>query len=1093
MLTCLYLFGISQVNSQMGTPFIKNYPPEISKSAPQNWAIVEDKRGVMYFGNGPESGVLEFDGNYWKIIAVSNHSTARSLAIDSLGKIYVGASGEFGFLAANNSGALNYVSLIHLVPKDELEFNNVLKIHTTSHGVYFVATNKIFRYYKNKITVINGTFTQRYGFNINNHLFIADENKGLMYVRDSQPEVLPYTLPIINNCGRYVILDYPGNKLLIATVNNGMFLYDLTFISNKEEIFKHNTEYNTSNKIVQKLETRVSNYLTENSLYTCTKIDDNSFAFGTLQGGVILMDAQGKLIKVINKNRGLINNTILSLYADKASNLWIGSYNGISYVETGSPLTNLNEQNGLYGTPISLITHNNNKFIGTTQGIFYVPEYSLKNVDDNHVLKPISNFDTECWNFFSLGTDLLATGYDGVYLINETQAKKIFETNEIYCFGGTKKFPNLLFLGLTDGFEYIQNESSIFSNASKANFLKAKKFPEITNKIRKIISDKNENLWLTTEYEGIINIKFDNNNVNKYEIFRYDTTSGLPQLNYNWVYNLNGEIIVGSRQGFYKPIYENNKVIKFVPDSSFGSSFVGEGAQIENLFLTTKDEAFVFQKNRGIEVIKNFTGNKIIKSNLFNKIKEPHQIFFDIDGILWIATLNDGIYLYDKQLLKNYNVQYSTLLRKIIVGKDSIIFDGAFYVDSSKVNDMFTKIVENQPANSYPVFQYEYNSIKFNFSSTFKEMPEKTEFSWMLEGFDKEWSDWSFKSEENYKKIREGDYVFKVKSKNVFNVESPAVTFRFEVLPPWHRTIWAYLGYVVLLVLFIYLIVRLNSRRLKAANIRLEKIIKERTKEIRKQRDQISEQKQAITDSIQYAKRIQNAVLPPEDYINKVLPEHFILFKPRDIVSGDFYWLKKIDKYVVFTAADCTGHGVPGAFMSMLGIALLNEIVRRKEITKASQILNELRSQIKDALRQSGKEGEAKDGMDIALCVLDTEELKLQYAGAYNPLYIIRNNELIEYKADKMPIGIHLKTQPFSNNEIQLQKNDMLYVFSDGFVDQFGGDRCRKFMIKPFKRLLTEINERPMFDQKGILDIAITEWRGEREQIDDIVVIGVRV
>ena len=287
--------------------------------------------------------------------------------------------------------------------------------------------------------------------------------------------------------------------------------------------------------------------------------------------------------------------------------------------------------------------------------------------------------------------------------------------------------------------------------------------------------------------------------------------------------------------------------------------------------------------------------------------------------------------------------------------------------------------------------------------------------------------------------------------------------------------------------------VRLNSRRLKTANIRLEKIIKKRTKEIREQRDQIAEQKQAITDSIQYAKRIQTAVLPPGELIEKVLPEHFILFKPRDIVSGDFYWLKQIDKYVVFTAADCTGHGVPGAFMSMLGVALLNEIVRRKEITRANQILEELRNQIKAALRQSGKAGEAKDGMDMALCILDLEEMKLQFAGAYNPLYLIRGDELIETKADKMPVAIYLKMDNFTTHKIQVQKGDCLYLFSDGYADQFGGEKGKKFKSKAFKALLLSIQDKSMEEQRLAIDEAFENWRGDLEQVDDVCVIGVRI
>jgi len=275
----------------------------------------------------------------------------------------------------------------------------------------------------------------------------------------------------------------------------------------------------------------------------------------------------------------------------------------------------------------------------------------------------------------------------------------------------------------------------------------------------------------------------------------------------------------------------------------------------------------------------------------------------------------------------------------------------------------------------------------------------------------------------------------------------------------------------------------------KKANILLE----EQNIEIKQQRDKIFQQKQEITDSIQYASRIQNAILPPSSMLDK-LQDHFILYKPRDIVSGDYYWMTLKDNKTVVVAADCTGHGVPGAFMSMLGISFMNEIVNKSDTTQANEILNQLRGNVISSLGQTGEEGEAQDGMDLALCVIDTSAMKIQYSGAYNPLYIIRNNKLLEYKPDKMPIGIHKgKDNSFSNHDIDVEIGDALYLFSDGYVDQFGGSRQKKFLTKNFKELLLRINKKPMKDQKDILDETIQEWMGGVEQIDDILVMGLRI
>jgi serine phosphatase RsbU (regulator of sigma subunit) len=253
-------------------------------------------------------------------------------------------------------------------------------------------------------------------------------------------------------------------------------------------------------------------------------------------------------------------------------------------------------------------------------------------------------------------------------------------------------------------------------------------------------------------------------------------------------------------------------------------------------------------------------------------------------------------------------------------------------------------------------------------------------------------------------------------------------------------------------------------------------------------------QKKQITDSIEYASRIQTAILPPGDYINKIIPDHFILYKPRDIVSGDFYWITHKDGKIIVAAVDCTGHGVPGAFMSMLGFAFLNEIVNKEKELKANEILNQLRDNVKKSLHQTGKDGEAKDGMDIALCIIDPENLTMQYSGAYNPLYLVRNKELITIKADRMPIGIYIaEKESFTNHETKIRKGDTIYIFTDGYIDQFGGPQTQKFKTAPFKDLIESNQDKPMAEQKKILEDNFEKWKGDYDQIDDVLVVGIKI
>ncbi len=257
------------------------------------------------------------------------------------------------------------------------------------------------------------------------------------------------------------------------------------------------------------------------------------------------------------------------------------------------------------------------------------------------------------------------------------------------------------------------------------------------------------------------------------------------------------------------------------------------------------------------------------------------------------------------------------------------------------------------------------------------------------------------------------------------------------------------------------------------------------------QRDELIFQKNQITDSIHYAKSLQTGLLTDHSTLKKVLPNHFIYYLPKDIVSGDFYWAKKINGFRLLAAADCTGHGVPGAFMSVLGISLLNEIVRRKEVTKANQTLEILRHELKETLNQSHKDYSHHNGMDIAFCVINEKTNVLQYSGANAPLYLIRDNKLIEYKPTRNPIGLTPIEIPFQNHEIEFQKEDIFYLFSDGLLDQFGGDDGKKFRARRFKRLLLEIHQKPLEIQKDQIALALKKWiKNKYEQIDDIMIFG---
>jgi len=268
--------------------------------------------------------------------------------------------------------------------------------------------------------------------------------------------------------------------------------------------------------------------------------------------------------------------------------------------------------------------------------------------------------------------------------------------------------------------------------------------------------------------------------------------------------------------------------------------------------------------------------------------------------------------------------------------------------------------------------------------------------------------------------------------------------------------------------------------------------LKKAEKEITIQRDEITWQKKEITDSIIYSKRIQNAILTSKESIRRIIPDSFTIYIPKEIIGGDFYWMRKIGKEIIIAVADCTGHGVPGALMSMLGITLLNDIIEQKEITTPGLVLDELRREIIRILHQTDSE-ESNDGMDIALCTLNTEKNLLKYAGANNPLLIANKQKVLELRPDKMPVSLYYgKNNSFFTQEVELAENDMIYMYTDGFVDQFGGDDGKKFFKRNLFKLIKEISDKNPLDQKITFENTFNTWKGDEHQLDDVTILGFR-
>jgi serine phosphatase RsbU (regulator of sigma subunit) len=516
-------------------------------------------------------------------------------------------------------------------------------------------------------------------------------------------------------------------------------------------------------------------------------------------------------------------------------------------------------------------------------------------------------------------------------------------------------------------------------------------------------------------------------------------------------------------------------ILIFQGDTITGNLEIGNGllSNLINTLNVDKNNTLYIGTNKGL--------------NVYDQQKEKIHTYSQKNGFIGIETNPAASYIDDKENIwfgtnKGVNKFNTKALRLELAGPFEVA-EPLIYIESMYVNQEERAIAPNIKLKFYE------NHIRFNYTSICLTNSDAVRYRIMLEGVDDDWQEVTTQTSSTYQALPPNKYSFKVIARNsdgIWNSEPATHSFRI-MIPPYKR--WYFiLSTVVLILIALTLYIKIRERNLVKEKRILEGKVKERTIKLEEANEELADRNKDITDSIRYAQRIQMSILPPEIPFDNT----FVLFKPKDIVSGDFYWMTSVDSKEIIAAIDCTGHGVPGAFMSFIGYSSLNEVVKEKGITKPSSILDQLNEEVVMALNLKGQEG-IKDGMDLALISYDKNTSELEYAGAYNPLYLLRSEELTEIKADRFAIGKSDETKKhFTNHSLKIEKGDTIYIFSDGYADQFGGENEKKFKTAPLKRLLISIQDKSMEEQKEILDRTIENWRGNIDQIDDILFIGRR-
>ena len=610
---------------------------------------------------------------------------------------------------------------------------------------------------------------------------------------------------------------------------------------------------------------------------------------------------------------------------------------------------------------------------------------------------------------------------------------------------------NNLLIGTNDG---VVKGTINEQNFQPINFMDS----IIVGKITVIYCDPNGGVWIGTEPKGDKPVLFkDDSSKNEFKKIR--AFSGIiPR---TIVMDNKGVLWIGT----------DEKLIAFKNDSVFSTLTLDDGLLSNdiNLLAAGDDGSIFIGTNKGLN--RYFPDTKRVFSyterNGFPGIEtKPNAVFKTPTGNLWFGTANGATQLSPEKLLTE---------------------------ELEPLTHIMEMQVNNDTCEMIPGMKLRYNerSIIFDYYSISLTNPDVVKYRVKLEGADQDWQPVTDQTRATYPALSPGKYKFMVIARNNQGVwNSKPVSFSFIIKPPFYLTWWFVLTMVAIIAILVVIYVKIREQNLINEKMILEEKVEERTAEVVQKSMEIEEKNRDITASIRYAERIQRAMLPRENTFD----ETFVLFMPKDIVSGDFYWMYDNGDLQFIAVCDCTGHGVPGAFMSIIGHNSLNKIVREYGITRPSAILDQLNNEVLKALRQRNEET-INDGMDMALIAFDKKKFSLDFAGAYNPLYIVRKGEVFVYRGDRFPIGMTTigDKKNFSNQNVDIRPGDMIYMFSDGYADQFGAFDGKKFRTGKVKKLLSEICDLSICEQKTRLQKEILDWKGDMDQVDDILFIGSRI
>lgn len=998
--------------------------------------LCQDARGYIWIATS--SGVSRFDGkefkNYHKRDGLSeNHCSA--IICDRNGRVWIGHQTTGLSLIAGDS-------IINFSEADGLANNEVHDILESEDGSIWIATfggvSKL-----DSTSWKNITITE--GLSMNNSRCLLQDAKGDIWV------------------GTY------GAGINIISDEN------VASLSSKQGL--------------------ANNYITDIGIYK------GQVLVGTLNGISILQ--RGSFASPTFSD-AMVNSQINSISINKNGDLWLGTFNGATRVRDNETL-NLTETNGLSSNEVLCVLNDRegNTWLGTRKGLVRLKNMAFAHYfsSDDIDIEPTAIFkDSEgiIWAGNETGGVLKYDGHSFVQAfsdpdINDRQISAIGEDGFGSIWFGTMDFGGL--------FQWDGRKLYIYSD----------EFGLADNNINCLAQDAEGNLVIGTPsglsiYDGsgfsIVNLSDD---VSGKHVTALETST-------------NGTVVVGTADGkvyildgrMAEPIdgVDANSPITDICESDLGLTII---SQVDGMFLVKNGSVRHLDEGSGLRGSSLRSVAQLGKNLYLGTAQGLQQLWFIGDSLI-TRTFD-----YSRGFLGKTCKRGSILSEgnNLWVGTTEGITRFTTKERTDDLHEPLTSLTQLQldlrdvdwkalgyetEENGFPInlkLSYTENSLRFFFKGINHRQPEAVTYKWILEGFETSWNPPTTQEYVNYPNLPPGNYTFKLVACNSFNICSQEpVTFSFKITPPLWRTWPFYITVAVIVLIATYLYILIRERRLKEEKKILETTVQERTKELREQKEIVEGQNKNITESIEYARNIQMAVLPSEAELSRAFEDHFVFYRPKDTVGGDFYWVF-VDGDVTWAAAvDCTGHGVAGAFMSMIGTDLLNQIIIEKKVSDPARVLDEMDKGIKLAFAQSAKEFETDQGMDMSLVKIDRRSKTLEFAGAQRPLYIYQDGSLLQIDGNRHSISCAEQrgAEPFARHKHIIKGNSVAYLFSDGIVDQFGGPNGKKFMIRRLREFLQTNGQKPLNEQAAELTRVFDEWIGDESlQVDDVMLLGIRL